>query len=175
MTSALDSATLLRAGDAECLVSDQRTLRLLLDSSDTGGALSTHRISLREGVEGAAPHRHLTTTELFYVLSGAVDLLAGEDVVHAVEGDLVVVPPGIDHAFGASADADGELLVLITPGIDRFAFFRAAHRIALGEADPSVLADPEHRFDNHTASALALQEWRSGRPVLQHPTRGEQR
>ncbi|MGO4255996.1 cupin domain-containing protein [Marmoricola sp. RAF53] len=160
----MTSAAVLRAADAVALTSERHTLRLLLDSSDTGGAVSTHRVLLRAGAEGAAPHRHLTTTELFYVLSGAVDLLAGADVLHAIEGDLVVVPPGVDHAFGATARADGELLVLVTPGIERFDFFRAVHEVATGRADRSVLAGSDERYDNHAASALALDGWRSSRP-----------
>jgi quercetin dioxygenase-like cupin family protein len=145
-----------------------------LDSSDTGGALSTHRVLLRDGAEGAAPHRHLTTTELFYVLSGAVDLLAGEEVLYAIEGDLVVVPPGVDHAFGATAGADGELLVLVTPGIERFDFFRTVHGVLTGAADPSILAGSEERYDNHAARPRATDGWRSSRPSKPHPHRGDQ-
>jgi quercetin dioxygenase-like cupin family protein len=155
------------------LSSESHTVRLLLDSSDTGGAVSAHRVLLREGTEGAAPHRHLTTTELFYVLSGADDLLAGGDVLHAIEGDLVVVPPGVDHAFGATARADGELLVMVTPGIERFDFFRAVHEVVTGVADRSILAGSEEKYDNHAASALATAGWRSSRPGNPQPTQGD--
>jgi quercetin dioxygenase-like cupin family protein len=165
--------TILRSADAVALSTESHTLRLLLDSSDTGGAVSTHRILLRAGAEGAAPHRHFTTTELFYVLAGKVDLMAGADVLHASEGDLVVVPPGCDHAFGATAGADGELLVMVTPGIERFDFFRAIHEVATGSADRSILGGSEEKYDNHAASAPALDGWRSSRHNEPHPTRGD--
>lgn len=161
----MTSAAVVRAIDAEALTSESHTLRLLLDSSATGGAVSSHRVLLREGAEGAAPHRHFTATEVFFVLSGAVDLLAGEQVLHASEGDLVVVPPGVDHAFGAAAGADGELLVLVTPGIERFDFFRAVHEVVTGAADGSVLTGSAERYDNHAARALGAEAWRSCRPV----------
>lgn len=170
----MTSAAVLRSADVADLTSQSHTLRLLLDSSDTGGAMSTHRVLLRDGAEGAAPHRHFTATELFYVLSGAVDLLTGDEVLHATQGDLVVVPPGVDHAFGATAGADGELLVVITPGIERFGFFRAVHDVVTGRADRSILAGSEEQYDNHAASALAIDGWRSSRPSEPHPTRGEQ-
>jgi quercetin dioxygenase-like cupin family protein len=166
-------AAVMRAADAASLSSERHLLRLLLDSSDTGGAVSTHRVLLREGAEGAAPHRHITTTELFYVLSGAVDLLAGEEVLHASEGDLVVVPPGVDHAFGATAGADGELLVVVTPGIERFDFFRAVHEVVTGGADRSILAGSEERYDNHAASASARDGWRLSRPSKPQPQQGD--
>jgi mannose-6-phosphate isomerase-like protein (cupin superfamily) len=167
------TAAVLRAVDAEALTTESHLLRLLLDSSDTRGAFSAHRVLLREGAEGASPHRHLTTTELFYVLSGAVDVMAGDEVLHAVDGDLVVVPPGIDHAFGATAGANGELLVVVTPGIERFDFFRAVHDVITGEADSSILAGAEERYDNHAASAAATDGWRANRPSTIQPTRGD--
>jgi quercetin dioxygenase-like cupin family protein len=167
------TAAVLRAVDAEALSSESHLLRLLLDSSDTGGAVSAHRVLLREGAEGAAPHQHFTTTELFYVLTGAVDLLAGGDVLHASKGDLVVVPPRCDHAFGAAAGADGELLVMVTPGIERFDFFRAVHDVMTGEADRSVLAGTEDRYDNHPANAAATEGWRASRPGTSHPAPGD--
>ncbi|WP_186526140.1 cupin domain-containing protein [Leekyejoonella antrihumi] len=123
--------------------------------------------------EPRAPHWHLTTTELVYVLSGAVDLLAGDEVLHAIEGDPVVVPPGVDHAFGATPGADAELLVVITPGIERFNFFRAVHEVLTGEADQSMLAGSDEGYDNHAASALATERWRVSRPSKPYSTRGE--
>lgn len=150
--AALTSAAIVRADDAEELVSALGVQRLLLDAADTGGAISAHTILLRNGAEGANPHRHLCSTEVFFVLAGSVDLLTGDRVVRAGERDLVVVPPGVDHAFAAAPGADGELLVMITPGVDRFDLFRELHRLVTGVVDPGVLRaqDPE-RFDNHPA------------------------
>ena len=158
-TVEVPAAAVVRAADAEALVTGVGIQRLLLDSSDTGGALSAHRILLRDGAEGAQPHRHRRASELFYVLSGAIDLLAGGDVLHATEGDMVVVPPDVDHAFAATPGADGELLVVVTPGIQRFEFFRDLHRVASGTAERSVLAANQSGFDNHPAGAPAQHTW----------------
>ena len=68
-------------------------MRLLADSSATGGVLSTVRVTLAEGADGARPHHHARSSEMFYVLSGAVEILSGDRVVRAHEGDLIVVPP----------------------------------------------------------------------------------
>jgi quercetin dioxygenase-like cupin family protein len=145
----------MRAADAETLTGASSELQLLLDSSATGGALSAHRVRLSNGREGANPHRHSRSSEMFYVLDGAVDLLLGERVITATFGDLVVVPPGSSHAFAASTGQDAELLVVITPGIDRFDFFRAMHRVLTREAPPSSLDGTRDRFDNHPAHAPA--------------------
>jgi mannose-6-phosphate isomerase-like protein (cupin superfamily) len=168
----MTSAAIMRAADAVVLSSASQ-MWLLLDSSDTGGAVSTHRVLLRDGAEGAGPHRHILSAEMFYVLSGAVDVLVGEEVLQVIEGDLVVVPAGVDHAFGATAGADGDLLVAVTPGVERFAFFRSVHAVITGKADPSILAGSEEDYDIHPASARALEVWQLSRSDTPHPKQGD--
>ena len=64
---------LVRADEAEHL--DLIGHVLLADSSATAGALSSHRVVLGRGADGAVPHRHDNSSELFYILAGAFDLL----------------------------------------------------------------------------------------------------
>jgi hypothetical protein len=73
-------AVLVRAADAEVIGFPPQTVRLLADSSSTGGHLSTQRVTLAGGADGANPHHHASSAELFYVLSGSVQLLAGDRV-----------------------------------------------------------------------------------------------
>lgn len=37
----------------------------------------------------------------------------------AERGDLVVVPPGLAHAFAAAPRHDADILIVITPGVER--------------------------------------------------------
>jgi mannose-6-phosphate isomerase-like protein (cupin superfamily) len=76
-------------------------VRLLADSSATGGALSAQRVFLGRGAEGANPHRHTRSSELFCVLDGSAQILAGTEVVTMQQGDLAVVPH-MPHAFAAT-------------------------------------------------------------------------
>jgi mannose-6-phosphate isomerase-like protein (cupin superfamily) len=153
MSSNESAGVMTRAASAETLVAPLVELQLLLDSTATSGALSAHRVRLGNGAEGANPHRHLGSSEMFYVLDGMVDLLVGGDLITATTGDLVVVPPGLPHAFAASGGQDGELLVVITPGIDRFDFFRSVHSVLIGAMSPSSLNGAGDRFDNYPAVA----------------------
>ena len=57
-------------------------------------------------------------------LDGAFDLLVEDNVVTARTGNLLVVPPGVAHAFGAHRDSTAEALIIATPGIERFDYFR---------------------------------------------------
>src|SRR5580700_1003963 len=100
---------LVRADEAEHLDSIGHVL--LADSSATGGALSSHRVVLGRGADGAVPHRHDNSSELFYILDGAFDVLVGDEVLLARAGDLLVVPPGLEHAFAAHRGSTAEALI----------------------------------------------------------------
>ena len=69
--SSSGGAGIVRAAEAETLIAGSSRIQLLLDSSATGGALSAHRVRLADGAEGANPHRHTGSSELFYVLGGS--------------------------------------------------------------------------------------------------------
>jgi mannose-6-phosphate isomerase-like protein (cupin superfamily) len=151
---------IIRAADAEVLGGAGSSVRLLADSSATGGALSAHRVSMGRGVDGAVPHTHRLSSELFYVLGGSVDVLTGDQVVTGVEGDLLVVPPGLPHAFAATAGHSGELLIVITPGVERFEYFRHLGRIIAGEVPRESLLEVQDRYDTHF---LASAPWQAAR------------
>ena len=138
---------LVRAGEAEQLTSIGHTL--LADSSSTGGVLSSHRVKLGRGADGAVPHRHDMSSELFFILDGRLDVLAGDDIVTAEQGDLLVVPPGRAHAFGAHRDSVADALVVITPGVERFDYFRHVVRLRAGTEPREILLGMQNRFDTH--------------------------
>lgn len=150
-----DSTVIVRDAEAEVVGRAPVTIRLLADSSRTGGALSTQRITLTGGADGARPHWHDNSAEMFFMLDGAAELLSGEEIVTAGPGDLVVVPPGMPHAFAAVPGADADILVVITPGVERFEYFRHLQRVALGEVTPESLLEVQELYDNHFLRSAA--------------------
>lgn len=139
----------IRSADAEIIGGPPSTGRMLLDSSATGGALSTMRITLGEGADGAVPHTHTTASEMFYVLDGTAQVLAGDEVITLEQGDVAVVPPHVAHAFAAAPGAEADLLIVITPGVERFEYFRLLARLKTSEATLEELLASQERFDNH--------------------------
>jgi mannose-6-phosphate isomerase-like protein (cupin superfamily) len=156
------SSVVVRAADAELVGGVPTAIRLLADSSATGGALSVVRATLTAGADGARPHRHDNSAEMFYVLSGTARLLSGDEIVTAGAGDLVVVPPGLPHAFAAPPGHDADILVVITPGVERFGYFRHLQRIARGEASAESLADVQELYDTHFLPSTAWDAERAG-------------
>lgn len=71
----------------------------------------------------------------------------------AGSGDLVVVPPWVPHAFAASPAAGADLLIVITPGVERFGYFRLLERLGRGEGTVEELLASQERFDNHFLDA----------------------
>ncbi|MFG2951166.1 cupin domain-containing protein [Streptomyces adustus] len=144
-----DSSVIVREAEAEKLGDDPVAVRLLADSSACGGALSTVRITLADGADGARPHLHRNSAEMFFMLDGAAELLSGDVVVTAERGDLVIVPPGRPHAFAAAPGSAADILVVITPGVERFGYFHHLQRIRLGEVSPESLLEVQELYDNH--------------------------
>lgn len=164
ITASDHAPVLVRAEDAEKIGFPPQTIRLLTDSSSTGGTLSAQRVTLQRGADGANPHHHASSAELFYVLSGTAQLLAGDRLLLAAEGDLAVVPPGLPHAFAAAGVSDTDLLIVITPGIERFEYFRHLARVASGQQPPQSLLEVQARYDTFFDDSPAWRRARSSTP-----------
>ena len=151
----------VRHDEAEVVGGPPSTVRLLLDADATGGALSTQRVTLVSGADGAVPHHHENGSELFYVLGGALQVLAGDDVLTLGAGDMAVVPPRTAHAFAAAPGAPADVLIVITPAVARFGYFRLLERLKKGEVTLEDLLATQERYDNHFVDSPAWTRARS--------------
>ncbi|MPY91896.1 MAG: cupin domain-containing protein [Acidimicrobiia bacterium] len=155
-------AVLVRAAEAEVLTSDPAgSITLLADSDTSGGALTSNRALLREGSVGAPPHYHTRCTELFFVLGGSLQVLTGERVLTLAEGDQLLVPPRLAHAFAPAPGSDADILVVFAPGMARFDYYRLLDRLQRGEASPQDVLDSQERFDNHYIDSPVWREARA--------------
>ncbi|WP_280267067.1 cupin domain-containing protein [Nocardia wallacei] len=130
---------------------------LLEDSERTDGLFGANRLLLPAGADGTRPHHHTGSTEFFYILDGTMEFLVDGERHSVDKGGLVVIPPGVVHAFGAAADGPAEFFAVLTPGIARFEYFRQLGRIARGEAGWDSMDDLHDRFDVHFDGAA---DWR---------------
>ncbi|GII52887.1 cupin [Planotetraspora thailandica] len=144
-----DESVIVRSAEAEVVGRAPTAIRLLADSSSTGGALSAQRVTLTGGADGARPHHHTGSAELFYMLDGVAQLLSGDQIVTAERGDLVIVPPGQAHAFAAAPGENADILIVITPGVERFEYFRHLERIAYGKVPPESLLEIQDLYDTY--------------------------
>ncbi|MEU4097615.1 cupin domain-containing protein [Streptomyces sp. NPDC026673] len=123
-----------------------------------GGAVSASRLTLATGADGAPPHHHKLSHELFYVLGGTMLFRLGDTLTMVGKGGLVVIPPGLPHVFGAAKGEEADVVVVLSPGIERFGYFEQLAAISHGEAEFASLLPEQNRYDVHFED---LPDWRS--------------
>jgi quercetin dioxygenase-like cupin family protein len=122
----------------------------LAEPQQTGGAFSLYRWDMSAESGGPDPHFHRTYAETFYVLSGTIRLYDGTTWHDARPGDLLYVPRGGVHAFTNASGAPASMLMLMTPGADRGAYFAELAEIAASGRDLAAdeWAELHARHDN---------------------------
>ncbi|MFC6012332.1 cupin domain-containing protein [Nocardia lasii] len=141
--------------DAETLGTENVRLRLLTDADVTDGAVSTLEVTMARGADGAAPHFHTRSDELFYVADGELQVMAGDRLLTVGAGGSLVVPRHMPHAFGATPDSGARILIALMPGVRRFEYFRLLDRLLRGEAGHAEFVAAQEEFDNHFVDAPA--------------------
>ncbi|MGW2617314.1 cupin domain-containing protein [Streptomyces sp. NPDC001500] len=150
---------LVRADQAETVQDGALSLiTLLADAGATDGALTANKATFAKGSPGAPAHFHTKATEVFLVLDGTMRFLVGDEVRTLGTGDFLTVPPTVPHAFAPAPDSTAELLVLFTPGLHRFDYYRLLERVYRGEAGVEEIRASSERYDNHYFASPVWQE-----------------
>jgi mannose-6-phosphate isomerase-like protein (cupin superfamily) len=150
MNSTAAAPVLVRAQEAEHLQDGPTSLiTLLAEAQATGGALTANKATFRIGSPGAPPHFHTVATEMFFVLDGTMRILVRDEVLTLGKGDFLTVPPTVPHAFAPAPGQEAEMLVVFTPGLRRFDYYRLLERVHRGEANIQDIRDSSEEFDNH--------------------------
>jgi quercetin dioxygenase-like cupin family protein len=79
---------------------------------ETGGAYSLFEV---QGPVATPRHVHEGEDEAFYVASGEVSFLIGDELVKGGPGTFALVPRGVQHGFRLESE-DARLVLLLTPG-----------------------------------------------------------
>jgi hypothetical protein len=64
------------------------------------------------------------------------------------------------HAFAAAPGCDADPLIGITPGAERFGYFRHPRHIAPGELSPESLPEVQERYGNHFLNSAVREKRR---------------
>lgn len=140
--------------------SEGPSVRLLVDASDSEGMISAQNVKLPKGGDGAVPHFHKISHEFFYVVSGSLDFWEGGKFSKLSAGECALVPPNVPHAFGAEPDSAADVIVLVSPGVERFEYFRLLARVMEGTVRPESLIERQEEFDTYFVQSA---EWDSFR------------
>lgn len=114
-------------------------VRLLLANEESEGAVTIYEFILPPESPGSPPHTHSLEDEYFYVLSGTLDVLSGEEVIRLSPGDFAALNRGHTHMFWNGSDSETELLMMTTGS--SFEAFMAGVSPRLAEARPETAVD----------------------------------
>jgi len=122
----------------------------LASPQDTSGRFSLYRWDMSPASGGPGPHFHRSYAETFYILAGTIRFYDGTRWLDATPGDMLYVPAGGIHAFINTSGAPASMLILLTPGADRTAYFSELAAIADSgrELSDAEWADVFARHDN---------------------------
>lgn len=139
-------------------------VRLISDASSVEEAFSVQNVQLFNGDEGAVPHFHKISTEMFYVVRGRLEFWEDGNIHQLNAGDCAIVRPLIPHAFGALRGHDADVLIVVAPGVERFEYFRILGEVVRGTLPSDSLHKRQKEFDTYFVQSdqwAAHRAWRN--------------
>ena len=85
-----------------------------LSGADTGGAYCLLDIGLAPGMT-VPRHTHTREDEAYYVLSGELEVIVGDEVFILRAGDTLIAPRDIPHQLRNSGDVENHYLIMFSP------------------------------------------------------------
>jgi quercetin dioxygenase-like cupin family protein len=87
---------------------------ICLSGADTGGKYCLIEVSLASGM-GVPRHTHTREDETYYVLSGELEIIVGDEVFVLREGDTLIAPRDIPHQLRNSGNVENHYLLMFSP------------------------------------------------------------
>lgn len=109
----MKSQMLIRKGEGENYNYSQDHCFVKLSSRDTNGELCMVEDTLKPGFH-LKRHHHKIMTEVFYMLTGELELIFDDETIILKEGDTITVPPNIWHE--AKSVDGGKMLTIFKNG-----------------------------------------------------------
>lgn len=93
---------------------------LLVTGEETNNAFFQFEAIVPKG-GGPPPHVHSREEETFYVVSGSLEILLGDETYYAKRGDFVYIPRGTVHRFkNVGSDVAVQLVTFVPAGMEKF-------------------------------------------------------
>lgn len=103
----------IKKGDGENYNYSQDHCFIKLSSRDTNGELCLIEDTLKPGFH-LKRHHHKLMTEVFYMLTGEMELIFDDETIILKEGDTITVPPNVWHE--ALCKDGGKMLTIFKNG-----------------------------------------------------------
>lgn len=121
-----------------------------LSGADTGGAFCLLEVNLAPGI-GVPRHTHTREDETYYVTSGELEVIVGDETFVLQAGDSLMAPRDIPHQLRNSGSTMNHYLLVFSPsGFEEFI-------MATAVSAPDNAAAPTERQLQGEALAIAIQ------------------
>ena len=112
---ATPSAIVLMPGGGETVSGLGVTMAFKTVGAQSGGQFLALEYVAPPHFSGPPPHWHKVTTEIFYVLDGALTFMLNGEATTVGPGGYAFVPPGVVHGFANQSDAPAKYLGIASP------------------------------------------------------------
>jgi len=112
--------------DATSLFGGLRELKL--SATETAGDIYLVEGIMPKGSE-VPVHIHTQEDEIFHVLAGEVELILGEEIIHAREGTIIYLPRNIKHGIKTVGETTARVLNYVIPGQNFEDFFNEMQQL----------------------------------------------
>ena len=85
-----------------------------LSGTDTGGAYCHLEVALAPGM-GVPRHTHTREDETYYVLTGELEVIVGDEASTLRPGDSLTAPRNIPHQLRNSGNVENHYLIMFSP------------------------------------------------------------
>lgn len=109
------NVVVLKAGEGRTISLGPIQMVVQEDGTLTRGTLGVAEFVVPPHAPTPPPHLHHAHEEVFYVLEGELEFLAGTETVQASAGTFVMVPIGVRHTFSNPTDRPARFLNTFTP------------------------------------------------------------
>ena len=100
-------------------------------------------------------HVHLVQEETFYVVDGECEWHVGGELIRAIPGTYVFIPPGVPHNIANASDKPARMIMTVSPPGHEQYFDELAKLVSHGAPpDATAIAKLRARFDTEQLSDL---------------------
>ncbi len=147
------NAVILKPGEGRTIPLGPIHMVVQEDGTHTRGTLGVAEFEVPPHGPTPPPHIHHAHEEVFYVLEGELEFLAGVETVRASAGTFVMVPIGALHTFSNPTDRPARFLNTFTPPLYIGYFEEISKLIQAGVApDSQQFTELMARYDTEVVS-----------------------
>jgi len=100
-------------------------------------------------------HVHRVQEETFYVVEGTCEWQIGDELIEAIPGTFVFIPPGVPHNIANATDKTARVIMTVSPPGHEHYFEELAEMVSRsGAPQVQAIGELRRRYDTEQISAL---------------------